>query len=244
MKHVLFLSYALCAYVIFLATFLYTIAFIGGFLVPTQLDGPLQGSAGAALAVDAGLLLLFALQHSGMARRGFKERLTQLIPWALERSTYVLAASLVLALLLWQWRPLGGTVWNVTSPYGVALLRTLFGAGFATVLASTVFIDHFDLFGLRQVWLPLMGRPYTPVVLRTPWPYRIVRHPLYFGFLLAFWAAPRMTLAHLLFAVGTTAYVLIAIQLEERDLVAEHGAAYERYRREVPMLLPLGRGRG
>jgi protein-S-isoprenylcysteine O-methyltransferase Ste14 len=240
-KHALFLIYGLAAYLIFLATFLYAIAFIGGFLVPTQLDGPLQGSLAPAIAIDLGLLLVFALQHSVMARRGFKEHWTRIVPRPIERSTYVLASSLALSLLFWQWRPLGVVIWDVASPAGIAAIRMLFGLGFATALATTLCIDHFDLFGLRQVWLTLKAKPYAPVSLRTPLLYRIVRHPLYLGFLVAFWAAPRMTLAHLLFALGITVYVLIAIQLEERDLVAEHGAAYERYRSEVPMLLPAGR---
>jgi protein-S-isoprenylcysteine O-methyltransferase Ste14 len=233
------------AYLIFLVTLLYTAAFIGDFLVPTQLDGPLRGgSVGSAIAIDVGLLLVFALQHSVMARKGFKERWTQVIPWAIERSTYVLAASLALLLLFWQWRPLGMDIWNVQDRTGVAVIHVLYGLGLATALASTFYINHFDLFGLRQVWLPLVGKPYTPVSLRMPMPYRIVRHPLYLGFLVAFWSTPHMTLAHLLFALGTTGYVLIAIQLEERDLVAEHGAEYELYRRRVPMLLPFGRRTG
>jgi protein-S-isoprenylcysteine O-methyltransferase Ste14 len=245
MKHVLFLIYGLLAYLIFLVTFLYAAAFIGDFLVPAQLDGPLRGgSVGSAIAIDVGLLLVFALQHSVMARRGFKERWTQVIPWAIERSTYVLAASLALLLLFWQWRPLGMDIWNVQDRTAVAAIRVLYGLGLATALATTFCINHFDLFGLRQVWLPLIGKPYLPVSLRSPMPYRIVRHPLYFGFLVAFWSAPHMTLAHLLFALGTTAYVLIAIQLEERDLLVEHGAAYEAYRRSVPMLLPFGQRTG
>jgi protein-S-isoprenylcysteine O-methyltransferase Ste14 len=245
MKHVLFLIYGLVAYLIFLATFLYTAAFVGDFLVPTQLDGPLRGgSVGRAIAIDVGLILVFGLQHSVMARKGFKERWTQVIPWAIERSTYVLAASLALLLLFWQWRPLGMDIWNVQDRAGVAVIHVLYGLGLATALAATCYINHFDLFGLRQVWLPLIGKPYTPVSLRTPMPYRIVRHPLYLGFLIVFWSTPHMTLAHLLFALGTTGYVLIAIQLEERDLVAEHGAAYEVYRRSVPMLLPFGRRTG
>jgi protein-S-isoprenylcysteine O-methyltransferase Ste14 len=241
MKHILYLIYGLAAYLIFLATFLYTVAFVGGFLVPTRLDGPLQGPLGTAVAIDCGLLALFALQHSIMARRGFKERWTQIIPWAIERSTYVLAASLALMLLLWQWRPLGGEIWSIHDPIVAASIRVLSGLGWATVFASTFFINHPDLFGLRQIWLPLIGKPYTPVSMRTPLPYRLVRHPLYLGFLIAFWATPYMTLGHLVFAIGTTAYMLIGIQLEEKDLITQHGAAYERYRHTVPMLLPWRR---
>ena len=237
-KRLLFFTYGAVSYAIFLATFLYAIAFVGGFIVPRQLDGPLAGSLLAAIAIDCALLLVFAVQHSVMARRGFKERWTQVVPWAIERSTYVLFASLALMLVFWQWRPIGIEVWTVESAAGRAALWALFGLGWALVLVSTFLINHFDLFGLRQVWLPLIGRPYAPVSLRTPWLYRRVRHPLYLGFLLAFWATPQMSLAHLVFALATTAYILVAIQLEERDLIAEHGVAYENYRRQVPMLVP------
>ena len=160
------------------------------------------------------------------------------MPWAIERSTYVLCASLALLLLFWEWRPIGMQIWSVENPAARVVLWTLFAAGWATVLTVTSLINHFDLFGLRQVWLPLMGRPYARVPFRTPLPYRFVRHPLYFGFLLAFWMTPTMTLAHLVFALATTAYIVLAIQFEERDLVSEHGAAYEEYRRRVPMLVP------
>lgn len=239
-KRLLFFAYGVTAYLIFLATFLYAIAFVGGFLVPTRLDAPLQTPLAEALLINAALLTIFAVQHSVMARRWFKERWTQIVPWTIERSTYVLFASLALLLLFWQWRPIGIEVWTVEHPVGRAALWTLFAMGWTTVLVVTFLINHFDLFGLRQVWLPLVGRPYTRVSFRTPWPYRLVRHPLYFGFLLAFWMTPTMTLAHLTFAVATTAYIIIAIQLEERDLVAEHGAAYQGYQRTVPMLLPGG----
>jgi protein-S-isoprenylcysteine O-methyltransferase Ste14 len=237
-KRILFFAYGVACYVLFLATFLYAIAFVGGFAVPRQLDGPLQGSIASAIAVNCVLLTIFAVQHSVMARRWFKAWWTQIIPREIERSTYVLAASLALLLLFWQWRPIGIEIWTVEDPTARAVIWALFAAGWATVLVMTFLIDHFDLFGLRQVWLALMGRPYTPVTFRKPLPYRIIRHPLYFGFLLAFWATPHMTLAHLVFAVATTAHILLAIQFEEHDLVAEHGDAYERYRREVPMLVP------
>jgi protein-S-isoprenylcysteine O-methyltransferase Ste14 len=240
-KRLLFFAYGVASYLIFLATFLYAIAFVGGFLVPSRLDGELRTSLPEALAIDGVLLTIFAVQHSVMARRWFKERWTQIVPWTIERSTYVLCASLALLLLFWQWRPIGIPIWSVADAGARAVLWTLFAAGWATVLTVTFLINHFDLFGLRQVWLPLMGRPYTRVSFRTPLPYRFVRHPLYFGFLLAFWMTPTMTLAHLVFAVATTAYIVLAIQFEERDLVAEHGAEYERYRRTVPMLLPRPR---
>jgi protein-S-isoprenylcysteine O-methyltransferase Ste14 len=241
LKRTLFFTYGVAAYLAFVATFLYAIAFVGGFAVPRRLDGPLQTTLPAALAIDCLLLTIFAVQHSVMARRWFKERWAQIIPWTVERSTYVLCASLALLLLFWQWRPIGVQIWYVENATARLVLWTLFAAGWATVLIVTCLINHFDLFGVRQVWLPLIGRPYTKVTFRTPAVYRFVRHPLYFGFLLAFWMTPSMTLAHLVFALATTAYIILAIQFEERDLVHEHGAAYQEYRRQVPMLLPTGR---
>lgn len=238
-KRLTFFAYGVLAYLIFLGTFLYAIAFVGGFGVPTRLDGDAQSPLAPALAIDAALLTIFAVQHSVMARRWFKERWTQVVPWTIERSTYVLLASLALLLLFWQWRPVGIQIWSVDNPPIRALLWALFAAGWVTVLVVTFLINHFDLFGLRQVWLPLVGKPYTPIGFRMPAPYRVVRHPLYFGFLLAFWMTPTMTLAHLVFAVATTAYILLAIQFEERDLMTEHGPAYEQYRQRVSMLLPL-----
>ncbi len=243
LTRLLFFAYGAACYLIFLATFLYAIAFVGGLAVPTRLDDDRQGSLATALLIDGALLALFAIQHSVMARPWFKERWTQVVPWTIERSTYVLCASLALVLLFWQWRPIGTLIWSVENGVARAALWTLFVAGWATVLTVTFLINHFDLFGLRQVWLPLVGRPYVRVPFRTPPPYRFVRHPLYFGFLLAFWMTPTMTLAHLVFALATTAYIVLAIQFEERDLVAEHGAAYEDYRRSVPMLLPGARAR-
>ena len=239
LKRVTFFAYGLGAYLVFLGTFLYAIAFVGGFGVPARLDGDAEGPLATALAIDAALLTIFAVQHSVMARRWFKEWWTQVVPWAIERSTYVLCASLALLLLFWQWRPIGIQIWSVDNPAIRAVLWALFAAGWGTVLVVTFLINHFDLFGLRQVWLPLIGKPYTRIEFRTPMPYRYVRHPLYFGFLLAFWMTPAMTLAHLVFAIATTAYILLAIQFEERDLITEYGSAYEEYRRRVPMLLPL-----
>jgi protein-S-isoprenylcysteine O-methyltransferase Ste14 len=238
LKRLTYFAFGIASYLIFLGTFLYAIAFVGGVGVRNRLDGPLIGPVSGAVTVDLILLLVFALQHSVMARPWFKERWTQIVPWAIERSTYVLCASLALLLLFWQWRPLGGEIWTVENSFERGVLWTMFGTGWAIVLCVTFLISHFDLFGLRQVWLPLLGKTYTPVEFRTPLPYRVIRHPLYFGFLLAFWMTPMMTAAHLLFALGTTAYIILAIQFEERDLVAQHGDPYERYRRSVPILIP------
>lgn len=242
-KRIMFFIYGSLSYLIFLGTFLYAIGFIGNFGVPRTLDGALSGSLGVAFAIDAGLLTLFAIQHSVMARKWFKEWWTRIVPKPIERSTYVLFSSVALIVLFWQWRPLGGVVWSIEDPVGQFVLRGLFAFGWGLVLVSTFLINHFDLFGLRQVWLYLMGRPYTTLTFGTPGPYRLVRHPLYVGWLFAFWMTPTMTLAHLLFSIATTAYILVAIQLEERDLVREHGDSYQAYRRSVPMLNPFNRRR-
>jgi protein-S-isoprenylcysteine O-methyltransferase Ste14 len=242
-KRILVFAYGSLSYLLFLGTFLYAIGFVGGFGVPTRLDGPGSEPPAGALLVNAALLTLFAVQHSVMARRWFKDAWRRVVPAPLERSTYVLFSSLALLLLFWQWRPMGVRVWSVEDPAARLVLLGLFAFGWALVLACTFLIDHFDLFGLRQVWLYLTGKPYRALPFVTPGPYRMVRHPLYLGWLFAFWATPTMTLAHLVFAVATTTYILTAIQLEERDLVREHGARYEQYRQRVPMLLPLGVGR-
>ena len=244
LKRILFFAYGAFSYSIFLATFLYAIGFIGNFGVPRTLDGTPTEPLGRALAIDVGLLGLFAVQHSVMARKWFKEAWTRIVPQPAERSTYVLFSSLALILLMWQWRPMGGVVWSVEDPSLRFVLYGLFAFGWGLVLVCTFLINHFDLFGLRQVWLYLTGRPYTALRFVMPGPYRMVRHPLYAGWLFAFWATPTMTVAHLVFAVATTAYILIAIQLEERDLVREHGESYESYRRQVPMLLPGRVSRG
>jgi protein-S-isoprenylcysteine O-methyltransferase Ste14 len=226
------------SYVLFLVSFLYAIGFVGGFGVPIAIDGPARGGVATALAIDGLLLALFAVQHSVMARPWFKTMLARVLPVPAERSLYVLLSSVALLLLFWQWRPIGGTVWQVMSPAGRAALYALFALGWATVLVTTFLINHFDLFGLRQVWLFLRGRAYTTLRFATPGPYRHVRHPLYVGWLLAFWATPTMTVAHLFFALMTTAYILVAIRFEERDLEDAHGPSYAEYRRRVPMLIP------
>jgi methanethiol S-methyltransferase len=242
-KRIAFFAYGTLSYLIFFATFLYAIGFIGNFGVPRTLDGTPSRPLAVAFAIDVALLTLFAVQHSVMARKWFKDWWTRLVPPPLERSTYVLFSSLALILLFWLWQPLGGVVWSIEDPVGRVVLRALFAFGWALVLISTFLINHFDLFGLRQVWLYLLGRPYTSLKFGTPGPYRLVRHPLYVGWLFAFWCTPTMTLAHLLFSVATTGYILIAIQLEERDLVRDHGETYKAYRRSVPMLIPFIRRR-
>ena len=244
LKRIAFFAYGVVCYAIFFATFLYAVGFIGGFVVPTTLDGAARGPLARGIAIDAGLLALFAIQHSVMARPWFKKRWTQIVAPALERSTYVLLSSLALIAMFWLWQPLGGVVWSVSDPAIRFVFRALFAFGFALVLVSTFLINHFDLFGLRQVWLYLRNKPYTQLKFGTPGPYRLVRHPLYVGWFFAFWMTPAMTYAHLLFAVATAAYILLAIQFEERDLVREHGSAYEEYRRRVPMLIPFLRGAG
>ena len=242
-KRILYFVYGSLSYLIFLGTFLYALGFVGNFGVPRTLDGAAGGPLWVAFAVDAGLLALFAVQHSVMARPWFKDWWTRLVPRPLERSTYALFSSLALLLLFWQWRPLGGVVWHVEDPLGRLVLWALFAFGWGLVLVSTFLINHFDLFGLRQVYLHQRGREYTQSGFRTPLFYKFVRHPLLLGFIIAFWATPRMTVGLLVFAVATTAYMLIAIRLEERDLGSVHGAAYEEYRKQVPMLLPLPRKR-
>jgi protein-S-isoprenylcysteine O-methyltransferase Ste14 len=231
--------YGVIAYCVFFATYVYAIGFVGNLLVPKALDSAPTAPFLTALAINLGLLSLFAIQHSVMARPWFKRALLRVIPQPAERPTYVLASSLALILLFWQWSPLGGEIWNIQNPTWRAVTLTVFASGWLLVLLTTFLINHFDLFGLRQVWLHLRGREYTSLHFVTPGPYRLVRHPLYLGWLLAFWAAPTMTVTHLLFAAVTTAYILVAIQLEERDLIDAH-PEYAEYRRRVPMILPLG----
>jgi protein-S-isoprenylcysteine O-methyltransferase Ste14 len=235
--------YGTAAYAVFFATFLYAIGFVGNFAVPKSMDSPAEGPWSTALLIDAALLALFALQHSIMARPAFKRALTRVVSPVVERSTYVLASSLALIVLFWQWRPLGGVVWSVENEIGVALLYAGFAFGWGLVLVTTFAINHFDLFGLRQVWRHLLGQPQQGLKFVTPVLYRTVRHPLYVGWFFAFWCTPTMTVTHLFFAVMTTAYILIAIQLEERDLMHVH-PEYAEYRTRVPMLIPFLRGRG
>lgn len=232
------LVYGALNYLVFLVIFLYAVGFVGNLVVPRSVDCGPTTPVGAAFVIDVALLGLFAVQHSVMARPAFKQRLTRAVPQYLERSTYVLASNVVLALLFWQWRPIPAIVWDVTTPAVRLVVWGLFWLGWLIALVSTFLISHVDLFGLRQVYLAWRARPYTDVGFRARSLYRVVRHPLMLGFVIAFWAAPTMTVGHLLFAVATTGYILIATQLEERDLIAALGDRYQQYRRQVPMLVP------
>ena len=238
----LILFYAIVSYAVFLVSSLYAIGFVGNYLVPKSIDVGGATNLSEAIIVDLLLLGLFAIQHSIMARPAFKQWSAKILPAACQRSTYVLLSSLILLLLFWQWRPIPTAVWQID---GIAawLLIGVYGLGWSIVFASTFMIDHFDLSGLRQAFFALRGAEAPGQSFRTPLLYKIVRHPLMLGFLLAFWATPQMTAGHLLFAIMTTAYILVGLQFEERDLIAQFGAAYQQYRRRVPMLLPRISGR-
>lgn len=241
MKRFLALIYGVTVYVLFFATFLYAICFVGGIAVPKSIDtGPVLPPWRAAL-IDALLLSLFAIQHSVMARRGFKEAWTRVVSWHVERSTYVLAATLALALVLWQWRPIPSVVWDLRGTVVGSVLAILFWVGWAILLLSTFLINHFELFGLQQVWAYVRGQEFHRPAFKAPLLYRWVRHPIYLGFVIAFWSAPVMSAGHLLFSVATTGYILLGIYFEERDLIRAYGNAYLAYRRQVPMLVPIGK---
>jgi protein-S-isoprenylcysteine O-methyltransferase Ste14 len=233
------LVYGTAVYVFFLCTFVYAIGFVGGVFVPKTVDSGTPAPLVEALAVNFLVLGIFAFQHSLMARRSFKRWWTQIVPPAVERSTYVLAATLALALLLWQWRPITEPViWRIEDPAAVNSIWAIFWLGWGVLLLATFLINHFELFGLRQVFSRLLGRDIPEAEFRTPLLYRYVRHPIYLGFVLAFWATPVMTAGHLMFATGGTGYILVGIWFEERDLVAQFGERYHRYREQVGMLIP------
>jgi protein-S-isoprenylcysteine O-methyltransferase Ste14 len=236
------LTYGVACYALFFGTFLYLVAFLADFAVPKTVDSGVATDVGRALLVNAALLALFGLQHSVMARPGWKRAWTRFVPAPVERSTYVLASSLVLIVLFWQWQPIAAPVWELESaPLRVAVYG-LYGFGVALVLYSTLLIDHFDLFGLRQVALYFRRRSYSERHFVMPVLYRFLRHPLYLGWLITFWAAPTLTAGHLLFALGMSAYILVAIPLEERDLEALHGESYRAWRERTPMFVPRPRG--
>lgn len=237
MSRIITLLYGVLSYAVFFAVFIYAIGFIGGFVTPMTLDGPQTRPLLEALTIDLALLAAFAVQHSGMARPAFKRWWTRIVPEPAERSTYVLVSSLLMVALFVHWEPIGGVIWQAEGAVRTAVIG-VYLFGWALLLYSTFLIDHFDLFGLKQVWRKLQSQPYRAPQFYTPSLYKLVRHPLYVGWLTIFWAAPTMTLAHLVFAVMTTAYILIAIQLEERDLVDAFGDTYRDYRRRTPMLVP------
>lgn len=239
MARILGFMYGTVSYLLFLAAFLYAIGFVGNLIVPKSIDTGVETPFTAAVLINVVLLGLFAMQHNVMARPWFKTWWTRFVPQHLERSTFVLFASLLLFLLYWQWRPMLGIVWNVENALGRYVLHALFWIGWVTVLLSTFLINHFDLFGLRQVFLNLRGQPYKPLEFKTAGLYKLVRHPLMLGFIVAFWATPTMTHGHLLFAVVTTVWILISIQFEEHDLIKIHGKDYEVYRKQTSMLLPV-----
>lgn len=234
-----YMLFAVAAYFIFFATFLYLIAFVGNFAVPRTIDaGGMDRPVVTAFIVNIALVALFGIQHSVMARQAFKAAWTKIVPKPIERAVYVLTASLMLCVLYYFWQPIQGDVWRVENGIGAAVLWTLFGLGWFIVLASTFLINHFELFGLQQVWRNMRGRDEAPFKFRTPMFYKLVRHPLYSGFLLAFWATPHMTLGHMLFSIGMTIYIVVAISYEERDLLGYFGHDYEQYQREVGTLVP------
>jgi len=243
MTRVAFFVYGLTCHALFLAVYAYMAGFVGNMFVPRSIDGEQTMPMAGAAAINIGLLVLFGLQHSVMARPAFKAVWTRWIPKPIERSTYVLASCIAVGLLMWLWQPIDLVIWEVGEGPARTILLGMFALGWLAVPLVTFLINHFDLFGVRQVWLHLRGVEYTSLPLRTPGVYRWVRHPLYVGWALAFWATPTMTVGHLLFAGVLTLYMVVAARIEERDLVAHFGPAYEEYRKRVPMFVPMpGRG--
>lgn len=239
MGRIISFLYGVIAHAGFLLVLFYFIGFLGNFVVPKSIDSGQVGPFGQSLLINLILLSTFGIPHSVMARPGFKRWWTRIVPKHIERSTYVLISNLLVVLLFWQWRPMAGVIWNVEHPVGTVILWGLFGLGWLVLVLASFMINHFDLFGSRQVYLYLRGKDYSPLEFKTKGFYKYIRHPLMIGWIIAFWSTPQMTVGHLVFAVGTTVYILIAIQIEERDLVRFHGEAYENYRRKVSMLLPL-----
>lgn len=230
--------YGVAAYLFFFATFLYLIGFVGGVIVPKGVDDGVEVATGAALVTDILLIALFGLQHSAMARPAFKRAWTRIVSKPVERSTYVLFSTVILALVMWLWRPMTGQIWHVDNTIGVWVLWALFLIGWAVLLLSTFMTDHFDLFGLRQVTLHVAGKPYKPIEFKARGFYRHMRHPLYTGFLIAFWATPDMTVGHLVLAIGFSAYIVVGTLFEERDLIAAFGESYRDYCRNLPRYMP------
>ena len=239
MGRIISFLYGVIAQAGFLIVLLYLIGFLGNFVVPNSIDSGQVGPFGQSLLINFILLSIFGVQHSVMARPGFKERWTRIVPKHIERSTYVLISNFLVVLLFWQWQPMVGVIWKVEHPMGTAILWGLFGLGWLVLVLASFMINHFDLFGTRQVYLYLRGKDYSPLEFKTRGFYKYIRHPLMLGWIIAFWSTPQMTVGHLVFAVGTTVYILIAIQIEERDLVRFLGESYENYRRKVSMLLPF-----
>jgi protein-S-isoprenylcysteine O-methyltransferase Ste14 len=239
MKRLIVFLYGVISYIFFLGTFLYAIGFVGNMVVPKSIDSGMTSSLGSALFINALLLGLFAIQHTIMARPGFKRAWTKIIPQAMERSTFVLVTNLIFCLMFWQWRPLPEIVWQVESSAGVMILNILFWAGFGIVLLSTYIIDHFELFGLKQVTNYLLKKDTKPPIFTEKFLYKMVRHPLMLGFLIAFWATPTLTVGHLFFSIMTTGYIFVGIAFEERDLKTYHGESYRDYSSRVPMVIPF-----
>ena len=242
MRKTLSLLYGIISYVVFLVAFLYAVGFVGNLFVQKSIDTGLNQSFGYALFINAVLLGLFAIQHTIMARPGFKKWWTKIIPEEVERSTFVLITSLLLLLLFWKWQPMTGIVWNITNPIGASFLTVVFWIGWLIVFFSTFMINHFDLFGLRQVYLNFQGKEYSQLEFTSSILYKYVRHPIMLGFIIAFWATPTMSLGHLVFAIATTGYIIIGISFEERDLIKLHGKSYQDYRNKVYMLFPFKKG--